>query len=179
MVLDFTWDLTNPSPLCTPVPNLGVAAPSSLPPPGSGSQRNPSQGVVDFVGDVKSEEGDSEDDNDLYHAQGKQTINLKHGLCRTKADYLLWGKVDRERWLEGRTGGENTSKSGASLKLPSEMAYNRTERERHRTPVFFWWLVERWEGQTPEVHKVERLVKCSEPWITMKDYYRTGKCGKL
>ncbi|CAH7672069.1 hypothetical protein PPACK8108_LOCUS6851 [Phakopsora pachyrhizi] len=49
------------------IPNLGVAAPSSLPPPGSGSQRNLSQGVVDSDGDVKLEEGDSEDDNDLYH----------------------------------------------------------------------------------------------------------------
>ncbi|CAH7667171.1 hypothetical protein PPACK8108_LOCUS1562 [Phakopsora pachyrhizi] len=28
-----------------------------------------------------------------------------------------------------KTRGDNTSKSGASLKLPSEMAYNRTERK--------------------------------------------------
>ncbi|KAI8444402.1 hypothetical protein BY996DRAFT_6455778 [Phakopsora pachyrhizi] len=76
-------DLDNPSPLCTPLPNLGVAAPSSLPPPGSGSQ-----GVVDSDEDVKSEEGDSEDGsdngNDLYHGQGDQTINLKHSHTRGK-----------------------------------------------------------------------------------------------
>ncbi|CAH7678310.1 hypothetical protein PPACK8108_LOCUS12921 [Phakopsora pachyrhizi] len=59
-----------------------TAAPSSLPPPGSESQRNPSQGVVDSDGDVKSEGGDSEDDNDFYHGQGDQTINLKRGHSR-------------------------------------------------------------------------------------------------
>ncbi|KAI8447663.1 hypothetical protein BY996DRAFT_6586376 [Phakopsora pachyrhizi] len=59
-----------------------VAALSSLPPPGSGSQTNLSQGVVDSGGDVKSEEGDSEDDHELYHGLGDQTINLKRGRPR-------------------------------------------------------------------------------------------------
>ncbi|KAI8445159.1 hypothetical protein BY996DRAFT_6525217 [Phakopsora pachyrhizi] len=94
--------------------------------------------------------------------------DLGDSRCGTKADYLLQGKVDRERWLGGKTGGDNTSKSGASLKLPSEMAYNRTERKETQDTCVLWWLVKRWEGQTPEVHKVKRPVKCPGPWITRK-----------
>ncbi|CAH7682977.1 hypothetical protein PPACK8108_LOCUS16179 [Phakopsora pachyrhizi] len=126
MILDFTWDLTNPPPLCTPVPNLGVAAPSSLPPHGSGSQRNPSQGVVDSDGDVKSEEGDSDDDNDLYHGQGYQTINLERGRSRGwrsqgKDDHML----ARILWLlTQQISGVATTSSGVSpaFKTPSMKA---------------------------------------------------------
>ncbi|CAH7682374.1 hypothetical protein PPACK8108_LOCUS15254 [Phakopsora pachyrhizi] len=73
--------------------------------------------------------------------------------CGTKADYLLQRKADRERWLEGKTRGDNTSKSGASLKLPSKMAYNRTERKKPQDTCVLLVAGREMEVIAPEVHK--------------------------
>ncbi|KAI8455290.1 hypothetical protein BY996DRAFT_8466694 [Phakopsora pachyrhizi] len=74
--------------------------------------------------------------------------------CGTKADYLLQRKADRERWLEGKTRGDNTSK----------------KEETQDTCVL---LVAGKEMKViaPEVHKTLDY--------NDKTSYRTGECGKL
>ncbi|CAH7684056.1 hypothetical protein PPACK8108_LOCUS18000 [Phakopsora pachyrhizi] len=93
--------------------------------------------------DLRSTKADSYY-NSFTNPSSSSNCNPPPGRCGTKADYLLQRKADRERWLEGKTRGDNTSKSGASLKLPSEMAYNRTEKKAQDTCAL-WWLEKRWE----------------------------------